>query len=70
MPQVSINIANRTYEFACGEGEEQRVHELASYVDGKVTELRATLRSGRWKLWCSLPGHAKAGMVATLTVHS
>ena len=22
MPQVSINIANRTYELACGEGEE------------------------------------------------
>ena len=43
MPQVSINIANRTYEFACGEGEEQRVHELASYVDGKVTELRKQL---------------------------
>lgn len=35
---------------------------------GKLTELRATLRSGKWKLWCSLPGHAKAGMVATLTV--
>ena len=37
MPQVSINIANRTYELACGEGEEQRVQELASYVDDKVT---------------------------------
>ena len=40
MPQVSINIANRTYELACGEGEEERVHELAAYVDEKVTELR------------------------------
>ena len=35
---------------------------------GDVTELRATLRSGRWKLWCSLPGHAKAGMRAVVTV--
>ncbi|WP_421997824.1 cell division protein ZapA [Reyranella sp.] len=40
MPQVSIQIANRTYELACGEGEEQRVHELASYVDEKVADLR------------------------------
>ncbi|MBS0520349.1 MAG: cell division protein ZapA [Proteobacteria bacterium] len=40
MPQVSINIANRTYELACGEGEEARVQELAAYVDQKVTELR------------------------------
>jgi len=43
MPQVSINIANRTYELACGEGEEQRVHELAAYVDDKVTQLRRQL---------------------------
>ena len=43
MPQVSINIANRTYELACGEGEEQRVQELASYVDDKVTMLRKQL---------------------------
>ena len=43
MPQVSINIANRTYELACGEGEEQRVQELAAYVDDKVTQLRRQL---------------------------
>ena len=46
MPQVSINIANRTYELACGEGEETRVHELASYVDEKVSELRKQLPPG------------------------
>jgi cell division protein ZapA len=43
MPQVSINIANRTYELACGEGEESRVHELAAYVDEKVSALRKQL---------------------------
>ncbi len=46
MPQVSINIANRTYELACGDGEEQRVQELASYVDEKVTDLRRQLPPG------------------------
>jgi hypothetical protein len=35
---------------------------------GDVTELSAILRSGKWRLWCSLPGHAKAGMRATLVV--
>ena len=40
MPQVSIQIANRTYELACGDGEEERVQELAAYVDEKVGELR------------------------------
>ena len=43
MPQVSIQIANRTYELACGEGEEQRVQELALYVDQKVQDLRRQL---------------------------
>ena len=40
MPQVSIQIANRTYELACGEGEEERVNELAAYVEEKVSALR------------------------------
>jgi len=40
MPQVSILIANRTYELACGAGEEERVRELAAYVDDKVGGLR------------------------------
>ena len=46
MPQVSINIANRTYELACGAGEEDRVHELAAYVDEKVSALRQQLPPG------------------------
>ena len=45
MPQqVSIQIANRTYELACGDGEEPRVQELAAYVDSKVTELRRQMK--------------------------
>ena len=40
MPQVSIQIASRAYELACGEGEEERVQELAAYVDEKVNALR------------------------------
>ncbi|MFI4999123.1 MAG: cell division protein ZapA [Reyranellales bacterium] len=40
MPQVSIQIASRIYELACGAGEEDRVHELAAYVDEKIGALR------------------------------
>jgi len=43
MPQVSVSIANRVYELACGEGEEDRVQELALYIDEKVGELRKQL---------------------------
>ena len=43
MPEVSVQIANRDYELACGEGEEERVQELAAYVDEKIADLRRQL---------------------------
>jgi cell division protein ZapA len=43
MPEVSVQIANRTYELACGDGEEERVQELAAYVDEKIANLRLQL---------------------------
>ena len=43
MPEVSVQIANRSYELACGDGDEERVQELAAYVDEKVVELRRQL---------------------------
>ena len=43
MPEVSVQIANRNYELACGDGEEERVQEVAAYVDEKVVELRRQL---------------------------
>jgi len=43
MPEVSVQIANRSFELACGDGEEERVQELAAYVDEKIVELRRQL---------------------------
>jgi cell division protein ZapA len=43
MPEVSVQIANRDYELACGDGEEERVQELAGYVDEKIADLRRQL---------------------------
>ena len=43
MPEVSVQIANRTYELACGDGEEERVQELAAYVEDKIANLRLQL---------------------------
>jgi hypothetical protein len=37
-------------------------------LPGAVSEWRGTLTRGRWKLYCSLPGHEKAGMRAVVTV--
>jgi hypothetical protein len=35
---------------------------------GEVSELSLRLRTGRYRLWCSLPGHRALGMRATLRV--
>jgi cell division protein ZapA len=36
MAQVTITINGRNYPIACNAGEENRIGELARYVDGKV----------------------------------
>ena len=45
-----------------------RALTISATAPGDVSERRAILRAGTWRLWCSLPGHANAGMRATLTV--
>lgn len=36
MAAVVVAIAGRTYRMSCEEGEEQRVEELARYVESKI----------------------------------
>jgi cell division protein ZapA len=36
MAQVSVTINGRSYPVACNDGEEQRISELARYIDEKV----------------------------------
>jgi hypothetical protein len=35
---------------------------------GALVEARVRLRTGRYRLWCSLPGHRALGMRATLRI--
>ena len=39
MAQVDVTINGRSYRVACEDGQEQRLTELAQYVDEKVAEL-------------------------------
>ena len=36
MAQIAVTINGRSYPVACNDGEEQRIADLARYVDGKV----------------------------------
>ena len=39
MPTVEIIVNGRRHEMQCGEGEESRVKQLASYLDRRVSDL-------------------------------
>lgn len=39
MPTVDVFVNGRTHQVQCGEGEEQRVKRLASYIDRRISDL-------------------------------
>lgn len=41
MPQVTVQINSRAYSLSCEDGEEEHLRELAQYLDGHVSDLRA-----------------------------
>ncbi len=45
-----------------------RTYRLPQVRPGGIAELETRLAPGRFRLWCSLPGHRARGMSATLLV--
>ncbi|WCL53942.1 MULTISPECIES: cell division protein ZapA [Kordiimonadales] len=43
MAQINVNINGKLYPLACADGEESRLHDLASYVDSKARDLTVRL---------------------------
>lgn len=57
MPEVTVEIAGRSYRLGCGEGEEQHLMALAARVDGEAARLGqpvAQLGEGRLMLMSAL----------------
>jgi hypothetical protein len=46
----------------------RRTFAVPEIPSGDLGELEARLASGRYRMWCSLPGHEQAGMRAKLRV--
>jgi cell division protein ZapA len=40
MAAVVVSIAGRTYRMSCEDGEEQRIEELAQFVESKIQSMR------------------------------
>jgi Sulfocyanin (SoxE) domain len=63
---VVRNVGKYTHSLAVkGKGVSKRTPMIKP---GKSAVLLVDLRSGRYALWCPIPGHAAQGMKATLTV--
>lgn len=43
MSQLLISVNGRTYTIACDDGQEEHLARLADYLDGRVSELTASL---------------------------
>jgi len=63
---VVRNVGKYPHELAVSGADVNK--RTAMIGPGKSAVLRVTLRSGRYSLWCPIPGHSAKGMKATLTV--
>lgn len=43
MAQINVKVAGKAYSLACAEGEEDRLHKLAAYIDNKASDLTSKL---------------------------
>lgn len=42
MGEVNLSINGRNFSIACDDGQEQRVLDLAQYIDGRVRDIKAS----------------------------
>jgi len=43
MAQITVSVNDKHYPLACADGDEDRLHKLAAYVDGKTKALAEQL---------------------------
>ncbi len=42
MAEVQLNINNKTYPILCEDGQEQRIEQLAAYIDQRVRDIASS----------------------------
>jgi len=68
--QVRFEIKNTgkyPHGFAIS-GAGVKLKKIAAIEPGKSAVLLVNVRSGRYSIWCPMPGHKAKGMLATLTL--
>ena len=63
-----VNFGEDDHDLRIRRAGGRRIWGTPEVRPGGTAVLRATLPAGRYRLWCSLPGHEAAGMWARLSV--
>lgn len=45
MARINITLAGRSFPIACDDGQEERVRQVAAYLDRRLTEVKAAVQS-------------------------
>lgn len=46
MARINITLAGRSFPIACDDGQEERVRQIAAYLDRRLAEVKAAVQSG------------------------
>ncbi len=65
-----VNLGEDDHDLALRRLGGGATRRLARTAPGAIADLETTLRSGRYRLWCTLGDHRARGMVATLVVRA
>ncbi len=64
-----VNLGEDDHDLALRRlAPQARTHRVRRVDPGELHQLETRLPPGRYRLWCTLPGHRARGMVATLVV--
>jgi uncharacterized cupredoxin-like copper-binding protein len=69
--EVAFVVKNQgaiEHDFVLEDGGGKTVAQIAIIEPGQTVEVKAAVQAGTYTIYCSLPGHREAGMVATLRV--
>jgi plastocyanin len=63
-----LGIDSQKHTLIVADASDTRIGREAAVTGGEVDTIETTLEAGTYSLICTVPGHAAAGMTATLTV--
>jgi uncharacterized cupredoxin-like copper-binding protein len=58
------------HDFVIEDKARKQIAQATPFAPGRTVQVKARLAAGDYSIFCSIPGHREAGMMATLRVTS